>query len=107
MRVKVRGKAIPASFLKIEGRGALVGAKDRRERGIDRRIGRWSEPRSCSTSQEQERAREEGAKEMSGEERWRRVGVSGSLRGRRSEEMTQSNTSSPQGSKVPLKSQTG
>ena len=35
--------------------------------------------------EEQERAREEGAKEMSGEERmpekrWRRVGVSGSLR---------------------------
>ena len=112
MRVKIRGKAIPASFLKIEGRGTLVGAKDRRERGIDRRIGRWSEPRSCSTSQEQERAREEGAKEMSGEERlpkerWRRVGVSGSLRERRSEEMTQSNTSSPRGSEVPLESQRG
>ena len=29
------------------------------------------------------------------EERWRRVGVSGSLRGSRSEEMTQSSTSSP------------
>ena len=62
------------------------------ERGTDRRIGRWSEPRSCSTSQEQERAREEGAKKMSEEERlpeerWRKVGVSGSLRGRRSEEM--------------------
>ena len=39
------------------------------------------------------------------EERWRRVGVSGSLRGRRSEEMTQSNTSSPLGSEVPLESQ--
>ena len=41
--------------------------------------------------------REEGAREMSGEERLpkercRRVGVSGSLRGRRSEEMTQLNT---------------
>ena len=53
--------------------------------------------------QEHERAREEGAKETSGEERlpekrWRRVGVSGSLRGRRSEEMTQSNISSPRGS---------
>ena len=39
---------------------------------------------------------------MSGEERlpeeqWRRVGLSGSLRGRWSEEMTQSNTFSPQG----------
>ena len=32
MRVKVGGKVIPASFLKIEGRRTLVGAKDRRER---------------------------------------------------------------------------
>ena len=44
---------------------------------------------------------------MSGEERlpeeqWRRVGMSGPLRGRRSEEITQSNTSSPQESEVPL-----
>ena len=58
----------------------------------------------------QERAGEEGAKEMSGEERlpeerWRRVSMSGSLRGRRSEEITQSNTSSPRGSEVPLESQ--
>ena len=55
-------------------------------------------------------ARVEGAKEMSGEERlpeerWRRVGVSGSLSGRRSEEMTQSNISSLRGSEVPLESQ--
>ena len=56
-------------------------------------------------SQEQERAREEGAKEMSGEERCRRVGVLGSLRGKRSEEMNQSNTSSSQGSEVPFESQ--
>ena len=112
MRVKIRGKVIPASFLKVEGRGTLVGAKNLRERGTDRRIGRWSEPRSFSTSQEQERAKEEGAKEMSGEgrlpeERWRRVGVSGSLRERRSEEMNQSNTSSLRGSEVPLESKRG
>ena len=49
--------------------------------------------------------REEGAKEMSGEERllekrWRRVGMSGSSRRRESEEMTQSNTSSPRGLEV-------
>ena len=106
MRVKVGGKAIPASFLKIEGRGTLVGEKDRRER-TDRRIGRWSEPRLCSTSQEREKARVEGAKEMSGEERWSRVGVSGSLSGRRSEEMTQSTTSSLRGLKVTLESQSG
>ena len=111
MGVNVGGKAIPVSFLKIEGRGMLVGQKTG-ERGIDRRIGRWSEPRSCSISQEQERAREEGAKRMSGEERLpeerlRRVGVSGLLRGRRSEEMTQSNTSSLQRSEVTLESQRG
>ena len=79
-RKTVRVKVIPASFLKIEGRGTLVGAKDRRERGTDRRIGRWSEPRLRNTFQVQERAREEGAKEMSGKERRRRVGVSESLR---------------------------
>ena len=49
-----------------------------------------------SQALKQERPREEGAKEMSGEERlpeeqWRRVGMSGSLRSRRSEGMT-SNT---------------
>ena len=32
VRVRVGGKVIPASFLKIEGRGALVGAIGRRER---------------------------------------------------------------------------
>ena len=41
------------------------------------------------------------------EERWRRVGVSGSLRERRSEEMTRSNTSTPRGSVVALESQRG
>ena len=50
-------------------------------------------------------AREEGAKEMSGEEqlpeeRCRRVNMSGSLRERRFEEITQSNTSFPRGSGV-------
>ena len=44
---------------------------------------------------------------MSGEERWRRVGISGSLSGRRSEEMTQSNTSSPLGSEVSFESHRG
>ena len=35
------------------------------------------------------------------EERWRRVGMSGSLRERMSEEMTQLNTSFPRASEVP------
>ena len=52
-------------------------------------------------------AREEGAKEMSGEERCRRVGVSGSWRARRLEDMTQSNTSSPRESEVAHESQRG
>ena len=51
--------------------------------------------------------REEEEKEISGEERCRRVGMSGSLRERRSEEMTLSNTSSTQESEVPLESQRG
>ena len=41
------------------------------------------------------------------EERWRKVGMSGSLRWRRSEEMTQLNTSSPRWSEVPLESHKG
>ena len=33
MRIKVKNKVIPTSFfLKIEGKGTLVGAKDRRKR---------------------------------------------------------------------------
>ena len=32
VRVKEVGKVIPSSFLKNEGRGTFVGAKDRRER---------------------------------------------------------------------------
>ena len=32
MRVKVKGKVILAGFLKIEGSGTLVGAKDRRKK---------------------------------------------------------------------------
>ena len=41
-------KVIPASSLKVEGRGTLIGAIGRRERKreMDRRIGRWSQPRS-------------------------------------------------------------
>ena len=95
---KNEAKPSQRAFWKLKEGGCSLGRKTG-ERGTDRRIGRWSEPRSWSTSQEQEKAREEGAKEKSGEERlpgerWRRVGVSGSLRGRRFEEMTQSNTSS-------------
>ena len=55
---------------------------------------------------------EEGAKEMLVEEqlskeRWRRVGMSGSLSRRRSEEMAQSNTFSPPAPEVPFESQRG
>ena len=58
----------------------------------------------------QPETRKEEAKEKSGEERlpkeqWKNVEMSGSLRERRSEEMTQSNTSSPRDSEVPLESQ--
>ena len=76
MRVKVGGKIIPASFMKIEGRGTLVGAIGRREGQIEELVvGQNPGPEALPE------AREEGEKEMSGEERWRRVGVSGSLKG--------------------------
>ena len=39
MRVKVGDKVIPASFLKVEGRGTLVGEKDRREGQIEELVG--------------------------------------------------------------------
>ena len=56
--------------------------------------------------------REKGAKEMSGEKRLpekrcRRVVVPGLLRGRRSEEMAQSNTSFSRELEVPFESQRG
>ena len=76
--------------------GARWGDRPERERRIKELVG-GQNPGPEATSQEQSRAREEGAKEMSEEERWRKVGESGSLRGRRSKEMTQSNTSSPRG----------
>ena len=38
VKVKVGGKAIPASFLKIEGRGTLVGAIGRREGRIEKLV---------------------------------------------------------------------
>ena len=52
VRVKVKGKVIPASFRKIEGRGILVGAKDRREKRqleemvVDQTPGPEAPPRS-------------------------------------------------------------
>ena len=39
MGVKVKGKVIPASFLKVEGEGTLVGEKDRREGQIEELVG--------------------------------------------------------------------
>ena len=74
MGVKVQGKVIPATFLKIEKRETLVGTKERRERE-----GQMEELVSDQNTQKQERVREEEAKEMSGEEglpeeRWKSVG---------------------------------
>ena len=52
----MRGKVIPASFLKVEGWRTLVGAKDR----IEELVGGQN-----PGPEEQEKAREEGAKERS------------------------------------------
>ena len=98
VRVKVQNKSIPASFLKIEERGTLIGAIE---------LVGGQNPAPEASSRGQEKSREEGAKKISGEEQWKRVGMSKSLRGRRLEEVIQSNTSYPRGSEVPLESQRG
>ena len=89
---------------------ARCGKRLEREGPIEELVGGQSP--SPEAPPRSKKRREEGAKEMSGEERlpeeqWRRVSVSGSYRGRRSEEMTQSNTSSPEGLEVPLEFQKG
>ena len=110
MRVKVGDKPIPTSFLKIEGKGDdHWGKRPEREGRIEELVGGQNPgPEAPPRSKKGQ----DGAKEMSGEERLpeeqsRRMGVSGSLRGRRSEEMTQSHTSSSWGSEVLLESQRG
>ena len=40
VRVEVKGKVIPTSFLNIEGSVTFIEAKDRRDRGTVSRIGR-------------------------------------------------------------------
>ena len=79
------------------------------ERGTVRRIGRYPDPEAPPRSKKGQKRRKQRRfqEERLSEEQWRRVGVSGSLRGRRSEEMTQSNTSSPQGSQVLFEFQRG
>ena len=76
------------------------------ERQIEELVGNQN-PGPEAPPRSNKRAREDGAKEMSAGERWRNVGMSRSLRGRRSEEMIQSNTSSPRGSEVFFESQSG
>ena len=68
MGVKVGGKAIPVSFLKVEGRGTLVGTKGQREGRIEELVG-GQKPGPVAPPRSKERAREGGAKKMSGEER--------------------------------------
>ena len=64
MRVKVRSKVIPTSFLKIEGRGTLVGVKNQRERKLEELVGvqkpsREALPRSKKGQEKREQS--EGA----------------------------------------------
>ena len=90
----VKGKVIPTSFLKIVGRGSLVEVKNKRllELVGDQNPGPKTPPRG---------EREVGKGNVRGRamEKIRYVWV---IRRRRSEEMTQSNTSSPLGSEVPF-----
>ena len=104
VRVNVGGKVIPASFLKVEGRGTLVGTKDWRERGIEELVsgqnpGPEAPPRSKKGQERREQRRCQGRSncQKSDREGWVR----------RSEEMTQSNISSWQESEVPLVFQRG
>ena len=89
-----------------------MGERPWREGQIEELVGDQNQgpvaPPRCRNARE----REKGVKKMSGEERLPEeqcttVGMSGSLRGRRSEEMNQPNTSSPRGSEVPFESQRG
>ena len=74
MRVKVRGKAIPASFLKIEGRGMLVGAKEGQiEELLDgQNPGLGARPRSMKGQErrEQRRCQERSNCQRSNGEGW-------------------------------------
>ena len=61
MRVKVQGKAIPASFRKIEGRRTLVGAKDQRERQKEDMVGDQNpNPEAPPRSKKGQEKREQG-----------------------------------------------
>ena len=103
VKVKVGGKTIPASFEKIEGRGMLVGVIGRREGRTKELVGGQNQgPEAPPRSKIGQENREKGDVRREAIEKG---GFVRSLRGRRSEEMTQSNTSSPRGSKVPLESQ--
>ena len=65
VRVNVKSKVIPTSFMKIEGRRMFVGEKDRGrlvELGSHQKQGQKAPPRSKT-------GRKGGTKEMSGEER--------------------------------------
>ena len=77
MRVKVGGKAIPASFLKIEEKGTLVGAIGRREGQTEELVGGQNPgpeapPRSKEKQEEREqrRCQERSDCQRSDEERW-------------------------------------
>ena len=102
MRVEVKSKVIPTSFLKIKGRETFVGAKEGRlvELVGDQNPSSEAPPRSKkggSKGKIREGATARGAME---ESRYFRL-----IEERRSEKMTQSNTSSPRGSEVPFESQ--
>ena len=100
----MRDKFIPACFLKVEGRGTLVGAKKGWlvELVGDHNPGPEALPKSKRGGNKEEvrgGATASGAMEKS---RYVRI-----IEGEMSEEMTQSNTYSPRGSEVPFEYQRG
>ena len=107
MRVKVRSKVIPASFLKVEGKGdARWGERLEREGQIkelvgDQNPGPEAPPMSKKGS---ERGGSKGDVRRGAMEKSTYVRV---IEGRRSEEMTQLNTFCPRGSEASFESQRG
>ena len=109
MGVKAEGKVVSASFLNVERRRTLVGVKDQREGEIkELASNRNPAPKAPPMSKKGREGREQRkCQRRSNCQRSnrRRVVMSGSLRARRLEEMNQSNTFSPRGSKVTFESQ--
>ena len=98
VRVKVGGKAIPASFLKIERRGdACWGDRPEREGQIEELVGDQNPSSEAPPSSKKRWSKGDARRGASARGVMEKGGCVRVIEGRRSEEMTQSNTSPPAG----------